>query len=469
MLYRLEIDKKPKEPISFCLWEKINEHPKLEVRCYFDENKSNIQDLIYAEVKLFIENKLIFYGNIGKVIYDSELCQLFFSAWTKTKFYNLAKQTMIYGEGDIQRPVKELISPLLNKFNVSQTDLMVNKSYILYQNNEKPFYFLAQILGEENKAAYVEANTDKTFISDGNPTKTSELQKKDIISCKISSSIKSSDFELKTWNTTNGKKSEPVIGKMNHHNSKILSTLYKKTKPSSKDRNQLFAECIENTSQLIVNGYTNSKLSSLFKISLTTSVYNLSVGDGITISNHPLQGEKLLICSSVLSYDPLNHINQLKNDVECRIVTGNIPFDFVKKKQEYSQLLLGQVLSVNDPVKIGRVKVHFPFNTDNSGVWCRTLHASNRQFIIPKPNEFVYVIINSETSLPVVLGSINKTNSLPPAEIEDPEADLSFINPKDKDFEIYVKNGTIFLTSKKGITIIGDTNIYGKVNIKEEK
>ena len=493
--FEIEINGKPINPKYVRLSESYSKNPQLEVENIVEDYEFDILEHTKAEIKWIINQVIVFFGYVHRIRYDQATSLLYLKAFSKSKDYDLTKQTIFYGLGEIQKSNKDLLAPLFKELNVFRTDLLESKSYFILQNDESKLNFLIRIVGKEDKALHISAASGNISISDGTPNKQVEIPKENIISYTIESCIENPHSELRSWDTGSGKKNEPTTGKIYDQNSKIISAIYNKIKVSSETGHQLFSECIENR-QFTVNRNTASSLSAIIKINIKTSDHKISVGDGIKISQHSLKDELMIVCSRVLSFDPANHNNQLVNEIECRIVTGKIiPTDFIKRQQKYTHLLLGQVVDVNDPVRIGRVKIHFPFHTEQgntlSGIWCKTLNSFDGQFTIPKPFEFVYVLINSESSLPIVLGSIYKKNTLPPQVVENIEKDIILLSTpsgvrmylKDSDqnskftlviekdgstyAELSIENGEIILSAKDGLTINADTKIIGKVDIDQ--
>lgn len=144
-------------------------------------------------------------------------------------------------------------------------------------------------------------------------------------------------------------------------------------------------------------------------------------------------------------------------------------------------VVTGVVTNNQDPEKLGRVKLKFPWlsDTDETG-WARVampIAGKSGMFLLPEVEDEVLVAFErGDPRFPYVIGSLWNSNAPPPEANEDGKNDLRLLKSRsghviklnDKDGEetieitdksgknsivISTKDGTLTLTADKGITL----------------
>src|SRR5687767_5318832 len=123
-------------------------------------------------------------------------------------------------------------------------------------------------------------------------------------------------------------------------------------------------------------------------------------------------------------------------------------------KASASGIFIGTVIDLNDPLKLGRVKVCFPMLNDQKSDWARivTLMAGPERglYLIPEVGDEVLVAFdNGDTNYPYILGAVWSQADKPPATDGQPK-----------------KNNWRFLKSRSGhILKMDDTQGAEKIEI----
>jgi Rhs element Vgr protein len=168
------------------------------------------------------------------------------------------------------------------------------------------------------------------------------------------------------------------------------------------------------------------------------------------------------------------------NIFECTPLDIAYP-QYKSARPTITDMQMAVVLDNNDPDKLGRIKVQFPWNDSDETPWVRlmTPHAGKERGWYCLPEIGDEVLVGYEQGLPdypIALGALYNKENVPPADAVDPDNNVKMFMTKsgnrivltDKDgeekIEIITKDGKNLITMQTG----GPTTIEseGAINIK---
>ncbi len=145
-----------------------------------------------------------------------------------------------------------------------------------------------------------------------------------------------------------------------------------------------------------------------------------------------------------------------------------------EKREWGSNLVVGLVTNVNDPEKLGRVKVKFPSLSDqDESTWARVVTgaASNARGILMLPlvnDEVVVAFENGDTRRPLVIGSVFNGRDKPGEELLQGN-DGSFAVASNEKGLIHTKKDLTFKSDQKMIIqVTSDREEKADGNVKQE-
>jgi len=503
--YEIEINGRTIKNIQyFKLTEEICSIPAFKaIIRNIDEDLFN---MITKEIELKSTDSTIFKGKIYETNNKSELTTI--KAFPDNKRYDLVPQYKVIGEGTDLKSTHQLISQV-EPFNNMKTEKLETQNYFLLQFNETDFMFIVRLAETEKMGVFCSAISEQISISECKANKIVKIEFKDIVQNSEELSIKTGAalHSYNSWNTCTGKiEVKPKISEPDD-TTQLLNNINQTSKHIAGECcYQHYSECNNKSEQLLADKDSNATLSSFIQWEGLLKNHGISIGDAIRFPvGHKIK-EDMYVYHKELIYND----NKIFTKVKCAVLTGSLPEHIIKAKKDFRQFTIaGQVICVTDPKKQARVKVSLPFHKREGndtkqydGVWCKVpqkyggisqIPKKYGDFIIPKIYDIVYVQLNSEISHPLVLGTINRENSIP-EYIKNPEKDMAIIYTKsgfrfivnenennecivslclEKDGLVYglikISENGIEISAKDEILINGATTISGSLNVKKRK
>jgi len=148
----------------------------------------------------------------------------------------------------------------------------------------------------------------------------------------------------------------------------------------------------------------------------------LGIGQQIRLPSSLDLGAPLTIFRRSLTYSPQDANYQLINCVEA---AGEILDPELPSIPAGPRVVPGVVLAVQDPAHLGRVRVRFPWQSDNEGLWCLAPQpfagSGHGALNLPAPNDWVVVNFEPDGLMPpTILGSIYHSGAQASSKIANP-------------------------------------------------